>query len=381
MKALLVYLANVATGEHFLGLPNDFTLQQEDWLQLTPIGEFPHEAGVQRVDKAAVDEMVANFNSLRSRFSRRFGGLPFYIGHPDVPAFANKFPDRKAYGWVMDLEARADGLHGKVKWSEAGKELVANAHYKFFSPYWGAKEIGMENIGGRRTKVFRPIELVSVGLTNEPNIPVLPLSNEQTAPTTMKLPDWLIQLLGLSADVTEEQAKTALSNCVNERNTLTTAKQTLANEKATADGALTAEKTAHSTTRTTLEGERDAAQTKFANERKARTTLLLDLAIQDGRITPAQRPQWQADLDKEFDTKSVALANQAPQMNTRPQTGALGDRKQEADQGLTTAQNQLLALANEKARNNPALGFDRAWNEACAEKPELFKLLNEKKTA
>ena len=116
--------------------------------------------------------MVAQFQSFRGRLGRLFGGLPFYVGHPDLPT-SSELVDRKAYGWIMALEAREDGLYGQVKWSDAGAELLRNAHFKYLSPYWEAREIASEN--GRR--IFRPIVLLSAGLTNQPNIPVRPLAN------------------------------------------------------------------------------------------------------------------------------------------------------------------------------------------------------------
>jgi phage I-like protein len=117
--------------------------------------------------------MVGQFNSFRGRLGRLFGGVPFYVGHPDLPGAA-EIADSKAYGWIMEIDAREDGLYGQVKWSDAGLELLRNAHYKFYSPYWEAREIGAEN----RRKLYRPIALISVGLTNQPNIPVRPLANE-----------------------------------------------------------------------------------------------------------------------------------------------------------------------------------------------------------
>jgi hypothetical protein len=154
-------------------LQNEFSLLQPDWLQISPFGDFPHARGLQRVDRAAAERMVAQFNSFRGRLGRLFGGVPFYIGHPDVPN-GSEIADRKAYGWVDQLEAREDGLYGRVKWSDAGLDLLKNAHFKYLSPYWEAREIEMQN--GRR--VYQPMALVSVGLTNQPNIPVRPLANE-----------------------------------------------------------------------------------------------------------------------------------------------------------------------------------------------------------
>jgi hypothetical protein len=154
-------------------LPNQFVLLQEDWVQLSPYGEFPHARGLQRVDRAAAEGLAAQFRSFLGRAGRLFGGVPFYVGHPDLPQ-ASELCDRKAYGWVEELQAREDGLYGRVKWSEAGLELLRNGHFKFLSPFWEAKEIAVE--GGR--KVYRPTVLISVGLTNQPNLPVRPLANE-----------------------------------------------------------------------------------------------------------------------------------------------------------------------------------------------------------
>jgi phage I-like protein len=148
----------------------------EDWVQLSPFGEFPHARGLQRVDRAAAEEMARRFDSFTARLGRLFGGLPFYVGHPDMPG-AHELADRKAYGWVLALQSREDGLYARVKWSESGIDLLRNAHYKFLSPYWEAEEIGHEK--GRR--IFRPVALLSVGLTNTPNLPVKPLANEADA--------------------------------------------------------------------------------------------------------------------------------------------------------------------------------------------------------
>jgi hypothetical protein len=155
------------------GIANEFAITEPEWLQLSPYGDFPHGRGMQRVSESSAREMVARFNSFRSRAGRLFGGLPIYVGHPDA-AGANELADRKAYGWIVELEARGDGFYGRAKWSEAGIGLLRNAHFKYLSPFWEAREASIEN--GRR--LFTPVALISVGLTNQPNIPVRPLANE-----------------------------------------------------------------------------------------------------------------------------------------------------------------------------------------------------------
>jgi hypothetical protein len=157
---------------------SDFSLLQKEWVQLSPYGDFPHAQGLQRVSFEAAKTMERNFTTISSRASRLFAGAPMFVGHPDVPQFAQQFPDRKAYGWIMALEARPDGLYGKMKWSAAGLELLHNGHYKFLSPYWEARQIADED--GR--PVFEPVALISAGLTNEPNLPVQPLANVRISP-------------------------------------------------------------------------------------------------------------------------------------------------------------------------------------------------------
>jgi hypothetical protein len=176
-----------------------FVVLQDSWVQLSPYGDFPHGKGLQRVDRTAAETLTSNFHSFSGKLGRRFAGVPFYVGHPDVPGFENSYPDQKAYGWVMALESRDDGLYGQIKWSKAGNELLENAHYKFLSPYWEAAEIGFEK--GR--KVFRPQSVISVGLTNQPNIPVLPLANSENLHNADQTT--ILTTLGLDPSATREE--------------------------------------------------------------------------------------------------------------------------------------------------------------------------------
>jgi len=66
------------------------------------------------------------------------------------------------------------GVRFACKWSAAGKELIGNGHYMYYSPYWGMQPAGFAN--GRQQ--FRPVQLVSMGLVNDPNIPVPAMANE-----------------------------------------------------------------------------------------------------------------------------------------------------------------------------------------------------------
>lgn len=378
------YLANAASAvmEGMIGIANHFASDEsEEWIRLTPpLGDFPHKKGTQRIDAKALTAMANHFGSLRARLERRFGGVPFYVGHPDVPGLANEYPDRRAYGWVMEVQARLEpageeGLYGKVKWSEPGKQMLANAHYKFFSPYWRAEE-AVEN--GKR--ILRPVELVSVGLTNEPNLPVNALANsgsntedtegksntedaEGAENTEIEFMDrnLIINLFGLANTATDEEIKTKLTAAA----AALTALANVTSEKAAAETALANERAAHEQTRTAL-----------ANEKKERATLMVANAIAEGRITAAQKDQWVNDLVTDFAGKSVALANtRASGMKTTARTENAGARREDLA-NVTERRNILTDLMNAKMAGG--LSYDAAWAAVQREKPELFEAMGRK---
>lgn len=144
-----------------------------DLIRIVEYGDHPHPKGLQRVTFEVARSLEDCFHSLRGRLARRFGGLPVYVGHPDDPEYAGRpgHVDTRAHGWVMDLRAKPDGLYGEIKWSRTGRELLDNASYKFLSPRWVMRSLGKG--------VFEPVRLLSIGLTNTPNIPGEVIANER----------------------------------------------------------------------------------------------------------------------------------------------------------------------------------------------------------
>ena len=141
-------------------------------IRIVEFGEHPHPKGLQRVTFEVARLLEDNFHSLRGLLARRFGGLPVYVGHPDDPEYAGQpgHSDTRAHGWIVDLRAKQDGLYGEIRWSKSGRELIDNANYKFFSPRWVMRSAG--------NGVFEPVRMLSVGLTNTPNIPGDVIANE-----------------------------------------------------------------------------------------------------------------------------------------------------------------------------------------------------------
>lgn len=328
---------------------------------LIPYGDHPHKNGVQRLTRETAETMVSNFNSFLAKLGRLFGGMPVYIGHPDDPAFSNQHTDARAYAWIMGMEAREDGLALIPKWSKPGEEIVSNAHYKWFSPRWACREIGREN--GRA--ILAPSRLISVGLTNMPNIAgIPPLANEdlsagevpadQPEEITMDLLKRLLALLKMPETAT-------VDDLVSQITALLAKMDTTMAECNAATLAANEAKTALAN-----------AETARAAERGARIELLVSNAIASGRITPAQKDQWIKDLSEQFDAKSVELSNAQPVLNVAPVTAGLGARKTE----IQTSRDKVLTLVNQRMEQTGE-DYETAFVSVRKENAALFESMKQ----
>jgi phage I-like protein len=356
-----------------------------EWVEI-PFGNHDHKNGLQVFDRASAETIVANFKSLLG--ARTFGGLPWYVGHPDVAEFSNTYKDRGARGWVKEMQVGDAGLRLRVKWNAEGEAIIANETFKYFSPVWGCAAVP------GKSRQFRPVRMKSVGFTNEPNIGVMPLSNANEKTTDQDMnPKELAALLGLDPETaTPETINTAITSLketgpalANEKAAKAELETQLANEKAAKDAAaasLAAATAATAAVNTQLaakkaEAEKAGAElanerAAFAAERKARIELLLANAIRDGRITEAQREPWANELTTAFDAKSVELANAKPAIHTEARTKNLGQRKETSD-----AAGKVVELANERMTKNADGNWDRAWKETLKEHADLALLLKQ----
>jgi len=164
------------TNETHIGAANELQTSASDWLLLVEYGEHPHEKGLQKITQEIAQKLASDFQSLRSRLARKFVGCPVYVGHPDDPDFNCRpgHSDTRAYAWVDAMQARDDGLYILPRWSKAGSEMLSSSYYRFLSPRWLMKRTG---------KTFEPVRLVSVGMTNQPNIAGQAIANERIQKT------------------------------------------------------------------------------------------------------------------------------------------------------------------------------------------------------
>jgi len=395
----LVALANEAgpDGEALIGLGNELGEAAADgWVRIA-YGEHTHDQGIQRFGRAQADEMVGYFKNGWNRLKRAVAGLPIFNGHPDLAdqlrkqrtALANdaqravldrriaeldrQYPDRREYGAIADMQARDDGLYLKPVLPPAGEALV-NSGKNRFSPHWLAKAIGTE----RGRTVYAPVFLLSIGLTDRPNIADTSLINSQPEIMNKKLLIQLLAALGrtpLANEATDEQINTELTAALPAAAALAQRPEAtaLANEqtaRTTAETQLNEAKTKLTTAETALANERTA----HAATVKARNEALVGEAIKAGRITEANKTVWLGRLERDFATESVALANETGTMKTTPRTGDLGTRTQP-----NAASEQFTALVNEalpKHGNN----WQKAWTAVgtTAKGKELLKKMDEK---
>jgi hypothetical protein len=292
-------------------------------------GVLTEQKFIQVLDNDSADALLSKENSLFGKLRRAVIGIPIYDGHPDLrdhspESIANAASPRKNQIGVIDqVRKGAGGIEAHFVLSPEGATAVANGS-KFPSALWLVLPNGQR---GDAT-LARPFKLLSVGLTAHPNITgVESLANArgagevapQTEPTMKLITGWLTAhgvALANAESATETQVLEALQKfhtantgavvtLGNEKTTLAGTITALENEKATLTGKITTLETAA----TMLANE----QTLRKGERLGRATMAVDLAIQKGKLKPADRAAKITALENsaDFDKDAAALMDAA----------------------------------------------------------------------
>ncbi len=166
--------------------------------QICPFGSHPATVGSERIEQRC-DQKA--FEQLVAAFSKEI--------LVDFEHKAETGGDTDAAAWIQALRIDPEkGLMGTFKFTDIGAEVVTHRRLRFLSPVW---PLGQDN---------RPQRLVSVGLTNKPNIPVLPILNREPGQSHVedkdRKMDKIAQALGLPADATEADI-TAAIGALNQR--------------------------------------------------------------------------------------------------------------------------------------------------------------------
>ena len=325
-----------------------------DWVQLAPYGQWPNVVGLQHFREAEAREVVNEFQSVLNTPARLLG-LPWYIGHPDHEALKSRYKDTRAYGRIKELKVGTDGLYGRVKFSADGKKLIEDEAFHGHSVNWAMKR-GSDN-------AWHPFRLKSVGWTNEPQIPVAPITaaNEEQ---NMKR-ELLIQTLGLAATATDEEITAA----INGLKTKTAANETQITTLTTELNAEKGKVTTLNTQLSTLNPQLTAAQTEAANERIRSRDLLIAQGVREGKILVGEQDAWKAKFDAKFIEAANELQTAKPKLNTKSKVAGLGSR----NANLATERGQQITDAvNERRAKYPNEPYDQSFATVKREKPELF---------
>ena len=225
----------------------DFSHPADGWYQIEPKGEHPNQGAgvVQVIDDEAVKSIVERFNQDAAAGKLRHRN-EMLIDHEHFSDQLDK--ESRAYGWLVELQSRDDGIYGRVRWSKTGKEAVDGGDYRFFSTEYAAGdcvecqvasgegqarakqgepngETGQSaSLATRHSTLprVRPLRLDGLTLTNmNNNRGQKPITNRDPngpadqPPTEIKRMNTVANKLGLAAEASEETILAEVTRLLN----------------------------------------------------------------------------------------------------------------------------------------------------------------------
>jgi phage I-like protein len=281
------------TTRHYQDQPVAAPGQVPDWVHLIPAGTF---RGVDGRGPYSVPDAAALI-----RDSMADGHLPLDENHSTDTAALAGAPS-PARGWIMELQARADGIWGRVEWNETGRQLMSERAYRGISPVFTADR-----------KTGHVQKLLRAAMTNTPNLDLHPLHSQQethldlaTIRAALKLPDEADEAAVMAAITAAHAASAELA-------TVRQSQQAAAGEVQ-----------AMATRLVSMETE---LHTLRANTQRAAAVAFIDSAIAAGRPISALRDHYVArhmanptDVEKEVNALPSIHAGGMP-----PQRHDMGD--------------------------------------------------------
>ena len=159
-----------------------------EWINLLPAGPVLTVDGRGPYAVASMAELIAASLPAGQK-------LALDENHSTDKGAALGLPAR-AQGWIVALEAREDGLWGKVEWTGPGRQLMVDKAYSGVSPVIA------------HTKDHRIVRLLRASLTNTPNLQGLVALHSETVSMDWKAK--LIELLKLDGNADDAAIEAAL---------------------------------------------------------------------------------------------------------------------------------------------------------------------------
>lgn len=225
-----------------------------EWIKVAPRGKFTARDGrVFDVDP----ELLA------SRFTADAVDLPVDIDHATVKKamFGESAP---AVGWISKLEARPDGLYGKVEWLDEGLRVLSARTHRYVSPTLKHDDKG-------KAYWLHSAALVAAPAASMPAVASADLTKTLSSSQEPKMLKAIAAALGLTEDASEQSCLSALAQL-----------------KSRIDPAVHQEALNKvQTLSTELDTIRKA-------DHQAKVDALIEGALKDKKIAPAQRDQYAA---------------------------------------------------------------------------------------
>lgn len=336
----------------------------DQWFHLVPKGEFLHPPTgyTQVVDQKSLDAILNRFQEEAKH--PNFGGIRIDQDHFSY----DLSKPSESYGWVRELQNRADGIWGRIEFSDIGEAAVKNRRYKFVSPVFWPRDT-IEVLAANKV---RPHRVDSFGLTNDPQMKgMAPFTNrnfpddagassaEHRTVNQKLVMKTIAQRLKLSADASEDAVLAEVDK--------------LMNRAAQAEEALAALKPEITELKNRnaamlddqIAAELDAAGIADEGKRERLTKVLKPMANREERVEFLQDVAPEHAEDKSDRSVRTPLLNRA---GTRTPAQRPNGNSEEDPKKIAAAQHSAI----EEIRLQNRCSYEDAQRLAMTRKPELF---------
>ncbi|MDI3480799.1 MAG: hypothetical protein PWQ97_454 [Tepidanaerobacteraceae bacterium] len=250
----------------------DFSEEPKE-IQILPYGWVNSRKGNFLVDEQAMKEIINNFNS-------RANDMVIDYEHQTLEG-----TEAPAAGWIKELiDKGKEGLWAKVEWTRRAREYLKNKEYRYLSP------VVIQRLSDKR--IF---DIHSAALTNTPAIDgMAPIVNKNDVMEEDKMDlKELKKKLGLAEDATEEDIIKAVEILANSNKYLKVFKdETLKAMELNADAKIE-DIRAKVISLKNPSGYVSIQEFNQLKEKlqKKETAELVEMALKQGKVTPAQK-EW-----------------------------------------------------------------------------------------
>lgn len=324
---MAAHAADVPTSATWAAHSTALGSELPEWVQLLPAGTFNGRDGRGPYSVPLPQRVID-----RTREWAAGHDLPIDVGHA-LEAEGLAGAGAPAAGWITDLESREGALWGRVEWTDEGARRVRGREFRFLSPVF------MHDKAGEVLFVMR------AGLTNIPNLRMVAVHSQSTQEKDVALLATLITIFGLPAESTEDAVAAHCRTVAQSSASLQLVAQSVKlPTTASADEIVKAVQAVGTPdpAKWIPREQYDTLATSVNSQKEALRTAAVDAAIQDGKITPAQR-EWAFAYHAKDEAGFASFVAAAPKVVGR---GAEAHTSGSGKRALTDAEKSVCAQLN-----------------------------------